>query len=40
MWQWFDMDKEKLYITVYPEDKDAKKYWEEVGVAYSAIAAR
>lgn len=35
--EWFDMDKEKLYITVYPEDKDAKKYWEEVGVDPSHI---
>ncbi|MGI1827178.1 alanine--tRNA ligase [Ligilactobacillus salivarius] len=35
--EWFDMDKEKLYITVYPEDKDAKKYWKEVGVDPSHI---
>ncbi|MCL0318787.1 alanine--tRNA ligase [Apilactobacillus xinyiensis] len=30
---WFGWDKEKLYMTVYPEDKDAKQYWESVGVA-------
>ncbi|MCK8607652.1 alanine--tRNA ligase [Apilactobacillus ozensis] len=30
---WFGWDKEKLYMTVYPEDTDAKKYWEAVGVA-------
>ena len=30
--EWFDMDKEKLYITVYPEDQDSKKVWMSVGV--------
>ncbi|KRL21830.1 alanyl-tRNA synthetase [Lentilactobacillus kisonensis DSM 19906 = JCM 15041] len=31
--EWFGWDKEKLYMTVYPKDTDAKKYWEQVGVA-------
>lgn len=31
--KWFGWDKEKLYMTVYPKDTDAKKFWEEVGVA-------
>lgn len=30
---WFGWDKDKLYMTVYPKDTDAKKYWETAGVA-------
>ncbi len=30
--EWFAMDPEKLYITVYPKDTDAKECWEAVGV--------
>ena len=29
---WFAMDPEKLFITVYPKDTDAKHDWESVGV--------
>lgn len=35
--EWFDMDKEKLYITVYPEDQDSKKVWMSVGVSEDHI---
>ncbi|WP_260150203.1 alanine--tRNA ligase [Lentilactobacillus hilgardii] len=31
--KWFGWDKDKLYMTVYPKDTDAKKYWEAVGVS-------
>ena len=31
--KWFGFDKNKLYITYYTNDKDAKKYWMENGVA-------
>jgi len=27
--RWLDLDPEKLYVTVYPEDKEAKKIWKE-----------
>lgn len=27
---WIDMDPDDLYVTVYPEDKEARKIWEEV----------
>lgn len=30
--EWFAFDPEDLYITVYPKDLDAKKYWKSVGV--------
>lgn len=30
--EWFDMDPEKLYVTVYPKDEEAKKIWLETGV--------
>ena len=30
--EWFALDPEKLYITVYPKDTDAKKIWLEAGV--------
>ncbi|GEK28220.1 alanine--tRNA ligase [Furfurilactobacillus siliginis] len=34
---WFAFDPEKLYITVYPEDTDAKKEWLDAGVAADHI---
>ncbi|MGI6023718.1 MAG: alanine--tRNA ligase [Pediococcus parvulus] len=37
--KWFAMDPEKLFITVYPKDTDAKKYWESVGVPADHIIA-
>ncbi|WP_412990025.1 alanine--tRNA ligase [Pediococcus siamensis] len=37
--QWFAMDPEKLYITVYPKDTEAKKDWEAVGVPANHIIA-
>ncbi|MGP4116032.1 alanine--tRNA ligase [Levilactobacillus zymae] len=30
---WFGWDPDKLYMTVYPKDTDAKMYWEKAGVA-------
>lgn len=30
---WYALDPQKLYVTVYPKDQDAKKLWEKVGVA-------
>nr|WP_321315930.1 alanine--tRNA ligase [uncultured Ligilactobacillus sp.] len=30
--EWFDMDPAKLYVTVYPEDKESKEVWMSVGV--------
>lgn len=27
--KWLDLDPEKLYVTVYPEDTEAKKIWKE-----------
>ncbi|MHA8110916.1 alanine--tRNA ligase [Lactobacillaceae bacterium Melli_B4] len=30
--EYFGWDKDLLYMTVYPEDEDAKKYWQEAGV--------
>ncbi|GCF93674.1 alanine--tRNA ligase [Enterococcus florum] len=31
--EWIDFDPEKLYVTVYPEDAEAKRIWlEEVGL--------
>lgn len=35
--EWFAFEPEKLYITVYPKDTDAKKFWQEVGVASDHI---
>ncbi|WP_057742440.1 alanine--tRNA ligase [Liquorilactobacillus capillatus] len=36
--EWFAMDKEKLYVTVYPKDTEAKRIWHEVaGVAQDHI---
>ncbi|MCZ9310683.1 alanine--tRNA ligase [Weissella koreensis] len=32
--EWFDFDAEKLYVTVYPNDTEAKNIWlEKVGIA-------
>ncbi|AVK63342.1 alanine--tRNA ligase [Lactobacillus sp. CBA3606] len=31
--KWFGWDPEKLYMTVYPKDTDAAKFWEATGVA-------
>ncbi|KRM13456.1 alanine--tRNA ligase [Paucilactobacillus suebicus] len=30
--EWFGLDPEKLYITVYPKDKETRKIWESLGV--------
>lgn len=27
--EWYGLDKERLYVTVYPKDQEAKKIWEE-----------
>lgn len=35
--EWFNMDPEKLYVTVYPKDEEAKKIWLETGVDPSHI---
>ncbi|MDF2606984.1 MAG: alaS [Bacillales bacterium] len=35
--KWFGFDKEKLYITVYPEDKDTYNIWLNLGVDPSHI---
>ncbi|MFD1393225.1 alanine--tRNA ligase [Lacticaseibacillus jixianensis] len=35
--QWLGLDKDKLYVTVYPKDKDAKALWEKTGVPASHI---
>ena len=36
--QWFDFDPEKLYVTVYPKDTEAKRIWhEEVGLPMDHI---
>ncbi len=34
---WFGWDPDKLYMTVYPKDADAKKFWRQVGVAEDHI---
>lgn len=31
--KWYAMDPEKLYVTVYPEDQEAKEIWIKTGVA-------
>lgn len=31
--KWFDFDKEKIYITYYPEDLEAKRLWLEQGIS-------
>ncbi|MGX6428158.1 alanine--tRNA ligase [Levilactobacillus yonginensis] len=36
---WFGWDADKLYMTVYPKDTDAKDAWEAVGVAPDHIIA-
>ncbi|KRN23046.1 alanine--tRNA ligase [Lacticaseibacillus camelliae] len=35
--KWLGLDKDKLYVTVYPKDKDAKELWEKTGVPASHI---
>lgn len=35
--EWIGFDKEKLYVTVYPEDEEAKRIWMETGVAEDHI---
>ncbi len=30
--KWFGMDKDDLYITVYPTDEESKKHWIEQGI--------
>lgn len=35
--EWIGFDKDKLYVTVYPKDKDAKRIWMETGVAEDHI---
>ncbi|GGI64840.1 alanine--tRNA ligase [Enterococcus alcedinis] len=36
--QWLAFDPEKLFVTVYPEDKEAKRLWlEEVGLAENHV---
>lgn len=30
--EWFGFDPERLYITYYPKDEDARKYWLQAGV--------
>ena len=35
--KWFGFDKNKLYITYYTHDKDAKKYWMENGIEESHL---
>ena len=30
--EWLGLDKDKLYITVYPKDTDALELWEQAGV--------
>ncbi|GAB6092413.1 alanine--tRNA ligase [Furfurilactobacillus curtus] len=37
--QWFGFDPDKLYITVYPKDNDAKEQWLDAGVAPDHILA-
>lgn len=34
---WFDMDPEKLFVTVYPKDQDAKRVWLETSIDPSHI---
>ena len=36
--EWFALDKSKLYVTVYPEDTDARRIWhEEIGLPHESI---
>lgn len=37
--EWMGFDKEKLYVTVYPKDEEAKRIWIETGVAEDHIVA-
>ncbi len=38
--KWFGFDKEKLYITYYPEDIEAKNIWLSLGIDESHLIAR
>ncbi|MCF6515811.1 alanine--tRNA ligase [Lactobacillus sp. S2-2] len=31
--KWFGWDKEKIYVTVYPEDLETKELWKKVGLS-------
>lgn len=31
--QWFGFDEDRLYITVYPKDKETRALWEKIGIA-------
>ncbi len=36
--EWYGLDKSKLYVTVYPEDTEARRIWhEEVGLPQESI---
>ena len=35
--EWYGLDPERLYITVYPKDQDARKIWESIGIEPSHI---
>lgn len=35
--EWLDFDKDKLYVTVYPKDEEAKRIWLEQGVSEDHI---
>ncbi len=35
--EWFDIPKEKIYVTVYPTDDEAIRYWCGVGLSSSHI---
>lgn len=35
--QWFGFEADKLYITVYPKDKETREIWEQIGIDPSHI---
>lgn len=35
--KYFDLDKDKLYVTVYPEDKETYELWKSLGIDESHI---
>ena len=36
--EWYAMDKDKLYVTVHPDDKEARRIWhEEIGLPQTSI---
>ena len=35
--KWLGFDKEKLYITIYPDDEEAYNTWREVGVDRKSV---